>query len=195
MALTMKLTDEVLKAIEFSVESRMDLESDEQCTIIAASEVIQAIRIAIAKGQIFSTIYNRLILQENPTTVNPYEITIVPDSIIEAAIQQQIKDHLAQNEDTQAKLKVLNDLMANIDEQTLYKISLEDESTLTEEELQLKADIQSKMIEVGMNVDLMFSDKGKAKVTEEAVDKIFDAVADRNTTISIEGMIKNEEKN
>lgn len=195
MALTMKLTDEVLKAIEFSVESRMDLESDEQCTIIAASEVIQAIRIAIAKGQIFSTIYNRLILQENPTTVNPYEITIVPDSIIEAAIQQQIKDHLAQNEDTQAKLKVLNDLMANIDEQTLYKISLEDESTLTEEELQLKADIQSKMIEVGMNVDLMFSDKGKAKVTEEAVDKIFDAVADRNTTISIERMIKNEEEN
>ena len=194
MTLTMNLTDEVLKAIEFSVESRMNLESDEQCTIIASPEIIHAIRLGIAKGQIFGSIYSRLVLQENPNAVDPYQMTIVPDSVIESAIQDQIREHLESNEDTKAKMAVLNDMMANIDEETLMKISLEDEETLTEEELQLKADIQSKMIEVGMNVDLMFSDKGKAKATADAVDKIFDKVADNNSTINLKGLMKDEEK-
>jgi hypothetical protein len=190
----MNLTDEVLKAIEFSVESRMNLEGDEQCTIIASPEIIHAIRLGIAKGQIFGSIYSRLILQENSNAVDPYQMTIVPDSVIESAIQDQIREHLESNEDTKAKMKVLNDMMANLDEETLMKISLEDESTLTEEELQLKADIQSKMIEVGMKVDLMFSDKGKAKATADAVDKIFDKVADNNSTISLKGLIKDEKE-
>lgn len=194
MTLTMNLTDEVLKAIEFSVESRMNLEGDEQCTIIASPEIIHAIRLGIAKGQIFGSIYSRLILQENPNAVDPYQMTIVPDSAIESAIQDQIREHLESNEDTKAKMKVLNDMMANLDEETLMKISLEDEESLTEEELQLKADIQSKMIEVGMNVDLMFSDKGKAKATADAVDKIFDKVADNNSTISLKGLIKDEKE-
>lgn len=193
MTLTMNISDDVLKAIEFSVESRMNLENDEQCTIIASAELINAIRIGIAKGKIFSTIYNRLILQENPNPIDPYTMTIIPDSVIETAIQDQIKEHLAQNKDTQEKLKVLNDLMANIDEEVMLKISTTPEEELTTEELQIKADIQSKMIEVGMNVDLMFSDKGKATVTEDAVDKIFDKVADQNSTINLKGLINEKE--
>lgn len=193
MTLTTKLTEEMLKAIEFSVESRMNLENGEQCTIIASPEVISAIKIAIAKGQIFSTIYSRLILQENPNTINPWEITIIPDSLIEEAIQAQIKQHLEENKDTQEKLSILNELMANIDEETMTKISLSDEKDLTEEELKIKADLQSKMIDVGMNVDLMFTDKGKAKASEQAVDKIFEAVANKNTVINIE-RLANEEK-
>ena len=45
-----------------------------------------------------------------------------------------------------------------------------------------------------MNVDLMFSDKGKAKATADAVDKIFDKVADNNSTINLKGLMKDEEK-
>lgn len=190
----MNLTEEILKAIEFSVESRMNLESDEQCTIIASSELIQAIRIAIAKGQIFSSIYNRLILQDNPSITNEYDMIIVPDSLIEEAIQQQIKDHLSHNEDTQQKLKALNDLMATIDEQTLSKISLSNEEDLTEEELQLKADVQSKMIEVGMNVDLMFTNKDSVS-HNKAIDEVFDSVAKKHTVVNLKGLVNNEKEN
>ena len=47
----------ILTAIEFSVESRINLESDEQVTIIAHPDLIEAIKIAIAKGLIFQKIY------------------------------------------------------------------------------------------------------------------------------------------
>lgn len=182
----------VLQAIEFSVESRMNLESDEQCTIIASKEIIQGIKIAIAKQQIFKDIYNRLVFQENPSEIEPYSITIVPDHLIEEAIQEQIKDHLSNNQDTQEKLQALNESMANIDEDTLNRISQLPESELTTEELKLKVEIQSKMIEVGMNVDLMFSDQARKQAHSDAIDSVFEKVVDQNTTITLKGLVDEE---
>lgn len=182
------ITDEkVLKAIEFSVESRMNLESEEQCTIIAHPEIIKGIKIAIAKQQIFTEIYSRLIFQENPSAeiTNENEIVIIPDSMIEEAIQDQIKNHLSTNEEVQQKLKELNNKMEGIPEETLNRISQLPEKELTEEELILKSEIQSKMIEVGMNIDLQFSDTSKAG---SAVDDIFEKVANQNSAVNLKGL-------
>lgn len=188
-----EFSDDVLKAIEFSVESRMNLENNEQCTIISSADTINNIRIGIAKGKIFQDIYSRLILQENPNSENPYEMIIVPDSIIESAIQEQIKEHLAQNKDTQEKLKALNDLLADIDEETMLKISTTPDNELTEKELEIKSKIQSKMIEVGMNVDLMFSEKGVPEITSDKIDQVFDKVSNYNSVVDLKGLINEKE--
>lgn len=190
----LNLEDEkVLRTIEYSVESRMNLESEEQCTIIASPQMIKAIKIAIAKGQIFQLIYKRLIFQPNviQEVEDPYSMTIIPDSLVEAAIQDQIKDYLATNEEVKEKIKVLNERMSKIPEEVLTRISFTPEEELTPEEKILKQEIQAAMIEVGMNVDLQFSN---GKVSDAAIDSVFEKCAGTSTVVDLRGVITNEEK-
>ena len=43
----------LMKSIEFAVITRINVDSDEQVTVIANPQLIQAIRLAIANGSIF----------------------------------------------------------------------------------------------------------------------------------------------
>ena len=183
----MQLTDKMLKAIEFAVESRMNLDSEEQCTIIASPQLCEAIKISIAEGKIFSTIYGRLIFSENPAYTDEFDLTIIPDSVIEESIQEQIKEHLDHNEEVKGKLGELNEMMGDLDEETLTKISFTDEKDLTTEELELKNKIQLKMMEVGMNVDLLFSAQQQGP-SKDVVDKVFNTVSNYNSTVNVKGL-------
>ena len=180
--------DEILKAIEFSVESRMNLDSDEQVTIITHPLTIRAIKIGIAQGKIFKDIYSRIIFSPDSNS-KLSDLIIIPDHIIDEVIQNEIQEHLNTDKDVQEKMKILNDKM-NIPEETLNRISTLKDEELTTEELSLKCEIQSLMLEVGMNIDLQFSDRAK---NEQKVDQILDKLLESNKVqkVGLEG-IRNE---
>ena len=73
-------------------------------------------------------------------------------------------------------MKILNDKM-NIPEETLNRISTLEDKDLTQEEIELKCEIQSLMIDVGMNIDLQFSDKAK---NEQKIDGILNKLLENN---------------
>ena len=177
----------ILTAIEFSVESRINLESDEQVTIIAHPDLIEAIKIAIAKGLIFQKIYPRLILNRD-TSLSVYDMIIIPDRIIEDMIQEDIQKELTHNEEVKSRLAQLNEKMSTIPEEQLIRISQTPEEELTSEELNLKNEIQFAMLDVGMNIELQFSDPKKQ---EEKVESVLDKVleADKVQKINLEGVI------
>jgi hypothetical protein len=180
--------DEILKAIEFSVESRMNLDSDEQVTIITHPLTIKAIKIGIAQGKIFKDIYSRIIFSPDSNS-KLSDLIIIPDHIIDEVIQNEIQEHLNTDKDVQEKMKILNDKM-DIPEETLNRISTLKDEELTTEELSLKCEIQSLMLEVGMNIDLQFSDRAK---NEQKVDQILDKLLESNKVqkVGLEG-IRNE---
>ena len=180
--------DEILKAIEFSVESRMNLDSDEQVTIITHPLTIKAIKIGIAQGKIFKDIYSRIIFSPDSNS-KLSDLIIIPDHIIDEVIQNEIQEHLNTDKEVQEKMKILNDKM-NIPEETLNRISTLKDEELTTEELSLKCEIQSLMLEVGMNIDLQFSDRAK---NEQKVDQILDKLLESNKVqkVGLEG-IRNE---
>ena len=182
--------DNILKAIEFSVESRMNLESDEQVTIITHPLTIKAIKIGIARGLIFKDVYNRLVFSPDSNS-KLSDLIIIPDHLIEEVIQAEIKEHLNTDKEVQDKMKILNEKM-NIPEEQLNKISTLKDEELTKEELELKCEIQSLMIEVGMNIDLQFSDKAK---NDQKIDHILDKLLENNKIqkVGLEGVV-NEQK-
>lgn len=167
--------DNILKAIEFSVESRIDLKSDEQITIITHPSTIKAIKIGIAQGKIFKDIYSRIVFSSD-TNSKLSDLIIIPDHLIDEVIQEEIKNHLNTNLEVQEKMKILNEKM-DIPEEKLNRISTLKDEELSSEELKLKCEIQSLMLEVGMNLDLQFSNKIK---NEEKIDKILDKLLDSN---------------
>lgn len=178
-------SDDLLKAIEFSVESRMNLESDEQVTIITHPLTIKAIKIGIAQGKIFKDIYSRIIFSPDSNS-KMSDLVIIPDHLIEEVIQDEIKEHLNTDEEVKEKMKLLNEKM-NIPEETLSRISTLADNELTSEELELKCEIQSMMLEVGMNLDLQFSDKAK---NDQKIDKILDKLLEGNKIqrVGLEGV-------
>ena len=171
----------ILKAIEFSVESRMDLDSEEQVTLITHPDTIKAIKIAIAEGKIFKDIYSRVILSPDSNS-DPMDIIIIPDHLIEEVIQEEIKTHLDTDEEVKEKMSLLNEKM-NIPEDQLNRISTLEDKDLTEEELILKNEIQSLMLDVGLNIDLQFSNKEK---NEEKIDKVLDKLLGNNKIQKVE---------
>ena len=180
--------EEILKAIEFSVESRINLDSDEQVTIITHPLTIKAIKIGIAQGKIFKDIYPRIVFSPDSNS-KLSDLVIIPDHLIDEVIQDEIQEHLNTNEEVKEKMKLLNDKM-NIPEEQLNRISTLKDEELTTEEIALKCEIQSLMLEVGMNIDLQFSDKAK---NEQKVDQILDRLLENNKVqrVGLEG-IKNE---
>lgn len=182
--------DDLLKAIEFSVESRMDLESDEQVTIITHPLTIKAIKIGIAQGKIFKDIYSRIIFSPDSNS-KLSDLVIIPDHLIEEVIQDEIKEHLNTDEEVKEKMRLLNEKM-DIPEETLNRISTLADNELTSEELELKCEIQSMMLEVGMNLDLQFSDKAK---NDQKIDKILDKLLESNKIqrVGLEGVNNGQE--
>ena len=182
--------DDLLKAIEFSVESRIDLESDEQVTIITHPLTIKAIKIGIAQGKIFKDIYSRIIFSPDSNS-KLSDLVIIPDHLIEEVIQDEIKEHLNTDEEVKEKMRLLNEKM-DIPEETLNRISTLADSELTSEELELKCEIQSMMLEVGMNLDLQFSDKAK---NDQKIDKILDKLLENNKIqrVGLEGVNNGQE--
>ena len=182
--------DDLLKAIEFSVESRIDLESDEQVTIITHPLTIKAIKIGIAQGKIFKDIYSSLIFSPDSNS-KLSDLVIIPDHLIEEVIQDEIKEHLNTDEEVKEKMRLLNEKM-DIPEETLNRISTLADSELTSEELELKCEIQSMMLEVGMNLDLQFSDKAK---NDQKIDKILDKLLENNKIqrVGLEGVNNGQE--
>ena len=180
--------DEILKAIEFSVESRIDLDSNEQVTIITHPSTIKAIKIGIAQGKIFKDIYSRIIFSPDSSS-KLSDLVIIPDHLIDEVIQSEIQEHLNTNEEVKEKMKLLNDKM-DIPEEQLNRISTLKDEELTTEELALKNDIQVLMLEVGMNIDLQFSDKAK---NEQKIDGILNRLLENNKVqkVGLEG-IRNE---
>jgi len=163
--------DEILKAIEFSVESRMNLESDEQVTIITHPLTIKAIKIGIAQGKIFKNIYSRIIFSPDSNS-KLSDLVIIPDHLIDEVVQEEIKNHLNVDNEVKEKLKILNEKM-DIPEEILNRISTLEDKDLTNEELQLKCEIQNLMLDVGMNIDLHFSNTdSKEQKVNEIVDKL-----------------------
>ena len=177
--------DHILKAIEFSVESRMNLESDEQVTIITHPLTIKAIKIGIARGLIFKDIYSRLVFSPDSNS-KLSDLIIIPDHLIEEVIQEEIKTHLNTNEEVKEKMSLLNNKM-DIPEEKLNRISTLKDEELTKEELELKCEIQSLMIEVGMNIDLQFSDKAK---NDQKIDNILNKLLENNKVqrVGLEGV-------
>lgn len=167
--------DKLLKAIEFTVESRMNLESNEQVTIITHPLTIKAIKIGIAQGKIFKDIYSRIVFSPDANS-KLSDLIIIPDHLIDEVIQEEIQEHLNTNEEVKEKMKILNDKM-NIPEETLNRISTLEDKDLTQEEIELKCEIQSLMIDVGMNIDLQFSDKAK---NEQKIDGILNKLLENN---------------
>ena len=182
--------DDLLKAIEFSVESRIDLESDEQVTIITHPLTIKAIKIGIAQGKIFKDIYSSVIFSPDSNS-KLSDLVIIPDHLIEEVIQDEIKEHLNTDEEVKEKMRLLNEKM-DIPEETLNRISTLADSELTSEELELKCEIQSMMLEVGMNLDLQFSDKAK---NDQKIDKILDKLLENNKIqrVGLEGVNNGQE--
>ena len=173
-------SDKVLTAIEFSVESRLNPE-DEQVTIIANPYTIKQIKIAIAEGKIFQKNYSQLIFNSDDT-LKESELMVIPDHIIEEIIQEDIKNELENNNEVKEKMQILNKKFENIPEETLNRISTLKDEELTEEELNLKNDVQFAMLEVGMNLDLQFSNQDKQ---EEKKDKLLDKLVQSNKISSI----------
>ena len=167
--------DELLKAIEFAVESRMNLESNEQVTIITHPLTIKAIKIGIAQGKIFKDIYSRIVFSPDSNS-KLSDLIIIPDHLIDEVIQGEIEEHLNTNQEVKDKMKLLNEKM-DIPEEKLNRISTLEDKDLTTEELELKCEIQNLMLEVGMNLDLQFSDKAK---NEQKIDQILDKLLENN---------------
>lgn len=142
----------LMKSIEFATITRIKVDSDEQVTLIANPLLVQAIRLAIAKGEIFKDMYSRLILKENPSA-ELQELVIIPDSIIESAIDDELKNFINTDDNMQEQLKAINDKLSNISEETLNKLAYANEEDLTIEEKQLKEEIQQLMINTGKSVD------------------------------------------
>ena len=182
--------DDLLKAIEFSVESRIDLESDEQVTIITHPMTIKAIKIGIAQGKIFKDIYSRIVFSPDSNS-KLSDLIIIPDHLIEEVIQDEIKEHLDTDEEVKEKMRLLNEKM-DIPEETLNRISTLADNELTSEELELKCEIQSMMLEVGMNLDLQFSDKAK---NDQKIDRILDKLLENNKIqrVGLEGVNNGQE--
>lgn len=180
--------DELLKAIEFAVESRMNLESNEQVTIITHPLTIKAIKIGIAQGKIFKDIYSRIVFSPDSNS-KLSDLVIISDHLIEEVIQGEIKEHLNTNQEVKDKMKLLNEKM-NIPEEKLNRISTLEDKDLTTEELELKCEIQNLMLEVGMNIDLQFSDKAK---NEQKIDQILDKLLENNKVqrVGLEGITNN----
>ena len=181
--------DQILTAIEFSVESRINLESDEQVTIITHPLTIKAIKIAIAQGKIFQKIYSRLIFSPDES-FKLSDLVIIPDHLIEEIIQEDIQKELTENQEVIDKMKILNEKMKDIPEEQLIRISQSKDEDLTKEELALKNDIQFAMLDVGMNLDLQFSDKEKQ---EQKKDQLYNKLIESNKIqkVGLEGL-KNE---
>lgn len=177
--------DEILKAIEFSVESRMNLESDEQVTIITHPLTIKAIKIGIAQGKIFKDIYSRIIFSPDSNS-KLSDLVIIPDHLIDEVVQEEIKNHLSVDDDVKEKLKILNEKM-DIPEEKLNRISTLEDKDLTNEELQLKCEIQNLMLDVGMNIDLHFSNTDSK---EQKIDEIMDKLLKNNKIqkVGLEGI-------
>ena len=177
--------DEILKAIEFSVESRMNLESDEQVTIITHPLTIKAIKIGIAQGKIFKNIYSRIIFSPDSNS-KLSDLIIIPDHLIDEVVQEEIKNHLNVDDDVKEKLKILNEKM-DIPEEILNRISTLEDKDLTNEELQLKCEIQNLMLDVGMNIDLHFSNTDSK---EQKIDEIMDKLLKNNKIqkVGLEGI-------
>lgn len=147
----------VLKGIEFATISSLNPGDDqERVTIISDSLTLKAIKIAIAKEQIFQGFYSRLILQENPDA-KLGELVIVPDHLIDSMVDKELKNYINNDKDFKNKLQELNRELENIDEKVLTKIAFEDESNLTGEELSIKKRIQETMIDTGKNLDNLMS--------------------------------------
>ena len=176
----------ILTAIEFSVESRINLESDEMVTIITHPETIKAIKIAIAQGKIFQKIYSRLIFSPDENS-KPSDLIIIPDHLIEEMIKEDIQKELSENKEVMEKMKTLNKKMENIPEEQLIKISQTDDKDLSKDELILKNEIQFAMLELGMNIDLQFSSPDKQ---EEKVDKLLNKLVenDKIQKVGLEGL-------
>lgn len=158
--------DNILTAIEFSVESRINLESEEQVTIITHPMTIKAIKIAIAQGKIFQKIYPRLIFSPDES-FKLSDLVIIPDHIIEEIIQEDIQKELTENQEVIDKMKILNEKMKDIPEEQLIRISQTKDEELSKDELALKNEIQFAMLDVGMNLDLQFSDTEKQEQKKE----------------------------
>lgn len=178
-------SDKLLKAIEFTVESRMNLESDEQVTIITHPLTIKAIKIGIAQGKIFKDIYSRIVFSPDSNS-KLSDLVIIPDHLIDEVIQGEIEEHLNTNQEVKDKMKLLNEKM-NIPEEQLNRISTLNDKELTTEELELKCEIQNLMLEVGMNIDLQFSDKAK---NEQKIDQILEKLLENNKVqkVGLEGI-------
>lgn len=174
-------SENLLKAIEFSIESRINLESDEQVTVITHPDTIKAIKIAIAQGKIFKDIYSRLIFSPDENS-KITDLIVIPDHLIEEVIQEEIKNHLNTDKEVQEKMALLNKKM-DIPEEQLTRISTLKDEELTLEEIELKCEIQSLMMDVGLNIDLQFSNKEK---NEEKVDRILDKLLENNKIQKVE---------
>lgn len=177
--------DEILKAIEFSVESRMNLESDEQVTIITHPLTIKAIKIGIAQGKIFKDIYSRIIFSPDSNS-KLSDLVIIPDHLIDEVVQEEIREHLNVDEEVKNKLQTLNEKM-DLPEEKLNRISTLEDKDLTNEELQLKCEIQNLMLDVGMNIDLHFSNTDSK---EQKIDEIMDKLLKNNKIqkVGLEGI-------
>lgn len=183
---------EILTAIEFSVEQRMNLESDEQVTIITHPLTIKAIKIAIAQGKIFQKIYPRLIFSPDEN-LKLSDLIIIPDHIIEEVVQDDLRKELEDNEEVKEKMKLLNEKMSKIPEEQLIKLSQTPEEQLTKEELALKNELQFAMLEVGMNIDLQFDTKDKRDTKQEQLlNKLLEA--NKIQRVGLEGINNGQEK-
>ena len=162
---------DVLKAIEFTTISSLKPEDDqERVTIITDPLTIEAIKIAIAKEQIFRGFYSRLILQPNPSA-KLGELVIVPEHIIDSLVEEEsLYNDINTNVELKEKLKKLNEELKNIDEKTLNKIAFEKEEDLNNEELSLKRKIQEAMIATGKNLENLINKNPEPfeKIAEQA---------------------------
>ena len=142
---------------EISIDEPINIDSEEQVTVIANPQLIQAIRLAIANGSIFKDMYSRIILKENPSA-ELQELVIIPDSMIESAIDDELKNFINSDDNMQEQLKALNEKFADIDEETLNRIAFSDENDLSKEDKKLKEEIQTLMISAGQTVDSQMQD-------------------------------------
>ena len=172
----------VLTALEFSVESKIDLNSDEAVTIIAHPETVKQIKIAIAKGLVFSEIYSRLQFNQDEC-MKESELLIIPDSVIEDIIRDDIQNELKHNEEIIEKMKNLNEKLGSISEERLIRISSTKEEELTAEELELKNEIQFTMLDVGMNIDLQFS---SPEAKEAKIDSLINKMQDTDKVVRVD---------
>lgn len=159
----------VLRAIEYSVMSKIKEDSDERCTIIAHPDLIQNIKIAIAEQKIFRNVYSRLIFQPSPDAKET-DLIIIPDSLLEKAVEEQMADTF-NNDIVKAKAGKLNKLLETVPEELLVKLA-DENAELTEEEKKQKEEIQCLMIELGQPIDnamskMDFTDKVLEKVAKE----------------------------
>lgn len=175
---------DLLKAIEFTAISRINIDSDEQVTIIGHKELIDAIKIAIAKQEIFVDFTSRIKLKEDPSS-SLQELLIVPDSAIEEAIDREIANHISNDSVLQEKLANLNKELGKIDEETLTRISTLIDEELSEEELTIKRKIQDIMIDAGKGID--------DNLGQEGMDRVLQNAAKETTVINMKEFKKKHE--